>query len=527
TYPASWPMLYLDSSLQALFRISVVEEAKSCTFHSDITDLTMTGVQLSNNFRITRARAAKSTSNYDVASCENQLPPPAPPVGQRKTRKRPAAEDSNTHALNTDASPAKRRAVLGDVTNIYKDEAKVECLARAKTRKVASLGNNGKGRGRAIIQKVDKDVKVAETKKDVIMVPGHGKISDGENVLVAEANPKDSATNEENVPVHIQCKQPTAKTNKEDVAVSANEVLVASLKQHQHLSRDLKNPLKQGTPAVLAKPHEDAGCTSCSKFIDIDSDHCDPQMCTAYATEIYDNLRIIELKRRASPYYIGTVQQEINSNMRGILVDWLVEVAEEYKLVPDTLYLTVSYIDRFLSANVVNRQKLQLLGITCMLVASKYEEICAPHVDEFCYITDNTYSREEVLEMEIDVLNYLRYDLTTPTTKSFLRRFTRAAQTSYKVPSLHLEFMGNYLAELTLIEYDFLRYLPSMIAASAVFVARMTLDPGTCPWSSTLQHYTGYTVSDMRDCIHALHHLQLNRKGCALTAIREKYRNHK
>ncbi|KAH9294446.1 hypothetical protein KI387_040349, partial [Taxus chinensis] len=210
------------------------------------------------------------------------------------------------------------------------------------------------------------------------------------------------------------------------------------------------------------------------------------------------------IKRRASPYYIGTVQQEINSNMRGILVDWLVEVAEEYTLVPDTLYLTVSYIDRFLSANVVNRQKLQLLGITCMLVASqedifttasdvtfrKYEEICAPHVDEFCYITDNTYSREEV-------------------------------------PSLHLEFMGNYLAELTLIEYDFLRYLPSMIAASAVFVARMTLDPGTCPWSSTLQHYTGYTVSDMRDCIHALHHLQLNRKGCALTAIREKYRNHK
>ncbi|KAH9331434.1 hypothetical protein KI387_003542, partial [Taxus chinensis] len=177
-------------------------------------------------------------------------------------------------------------------------------------------------------------------------------------------------------------------------------------------------------------------------------------------------------------------------------------VAEEYMLVPDTLYLTMSYIDKFLSANVVNRQKLQLLGITCMLVAS------CTHFLAFY-----------LLEINVSVLNIF--------CDKWNRHFIRAAQTSYKVPSLHLEFMGNYLAELTLIEYDFICYLPSMIVASAIFVARMTLDPGTCPWSSTLQHYTGYTVSDMRDCIHALHHLQLNRKGCAMIAIREKYRNHK
>lgn len=64
------------------------------------------------------------------------------------------------------------------------------------------------------------------------------------------------------------------------------------------------------------------------------------------------------------------VQKDISANMRGILVDWLVEVAEEYKLLPDTLYLSISYIDRFLSANVINRQKLQLLGVASMLIAS-------------------------------------------------------------------------------------------------------------------------------------------------------------
>ncbi|KAH7296602.1 hypothetical protein KP509_26G030100 [Ceratopteris richardii] len=221
------------------------------------------------------------------------------------------------------------------------------------------------------------------------------------------------------------------------------------------------------------------------------------------------------------------VQHDINANMRGILVDWLVEVAEEYKLVPDTLYLTISYIDRYLSGNLVSRQRLQLLGVACMLIASKYEEICAPHVEEFCYITDNTYNREEVLEMERSVLNHLHFELTGPTTKSFLRRFVRAAQAEQKSPTFQLEFLGNYLAELTLLEYGFLRFLPSMIAGAAVFVARLTLNPAQKPWNSTLQHYSGYKASELRECANAILELQKNTKNCTLPAIREKYRQHK
>ena len=78
----------------------------------------------------------------------------------------------------------------------------------------------------------------------------------------------------------------------------------------------------------------------------------------------------MEVKRRPLPDYIEKVQKDVNANMRGILVDWLVEVAEEYKLLSDTLYLSISYIDRFLSANVLNKQRLQLLGVSSMLVAS-------------------------------------------------------------------------------------------------------------------------------------------------------------
>lgn len=78
----------------------------------------------------------------------------------------------------------------------------------------------------------------------------------------------------------------------------------------------------------------------------------------------------MEVKRRPLPDYIEKIQKDVSVNMRAILVDWLVEVSEEYKLLSDTLYLTINYIDRFLSVNALNRQKLQLLGVSSMLIAS-------------------------------------------------------------------------------------------------------------------------------------------------------------
>lgn len=274
-------------------------------------------------------------------------------------------------------------------------------------------------------------------------------------------------------------------------------------------------------------PSEKSSWSNGLAFEDIDSDHSDPQMCSTYAADIYLHLRMAEIKRRPTTDFMEVMQKDINPSMRGILIDWLVEVGEEYKLVPDTLYLTVSYIDRFLSCNIVTRQRLQLLGVSCMLIAAKYEEICAPQVEEFCYITDNTYQREEVLEMERKVLMELKFELTTPTVKSFLRRFIRAAQATCKAPNLILEFLGNFLAELTLTEYVFLGFLPSMIAASAVYMSKLTLDPSTRPWDVTLQHYTGYKASDLEKCVRLIHDLQRNTKNCTLPAIREKYRNHK
>ncbi|KAL4334648.1 hypothetical protein GQ457_07G022820 [Hibiscus cannabinus] len=264
-----------------------------------------------------------------------------------------------------------------------------------------------------------------------------------------------------------------------------------------------------------------------NEIMDVDDDYTDPQLCATYACDIYKHLKASELKKRPSTDFMETIQKDINPNMRAILIDWLVEVAEEYRLVPDTLHLTVNYIDRYLSGNTMNRQRLQLLGVACMMIAAKYEEICAPQVEEFCYITDNTYFKEEVLEMESSVLNYLKFEMTAPTAKCFLRRFVRAAQGINEVPLMQLECMGNYIAELSLLEYSMLCYAPSLVAASAIFLAKFILVPEKKPWNSTLQHYTLYKPSDLVKCVKDLHRLCCNNDNLTLPAIREKYSQHK
>ncbi|KAK7351103.1 hypothetical protein VNO77_10288 [Canavalia gladiata] len=263
------------------------------------------------------------------------------------------------------------------------------------------------------------------------------------------------------------------------------------------------------------------------KIVNVDNNYSDPQLCASFACDIYKHLRASEAKKRPSTDFMERLQKDINPSMRAILIDWLVEVAEEYRLVPDTLYLTVNYIDRYLSGNVMNRQRLQLLGVASMMIASKYEEICAPQVEEFCYITDNTYFKEEVLQMESAVLNFLKFEMTAPTVKCFLRRFVRAAQGVDEVPSLQLECLTNYIAELSLLEYSMLCYAPSLIAASAIFLAKFILFPSKKPWNTTLQHYTLYRPSDLCVCVKDLHRLCSNCPNSNLPAIREKYSQHK
>ncbi|XP_057504501.1 cyclin-A2-4 isoform X1 [Actinidia eriantha] len=453
--------------------------------------------------RMTRARAAACRASGGI--------PPSKATKQQdqkrvlRTNLKRAALDEENKAPLPAGFQNKRRAALKDVTNVCCSSYR-NCLITAKLPK-----NNGK-----------------EARK------GSANVSRVTPSLAAQMQqlPTDSKTKiaQESVKIELKSSKVECSMNCESniacqtgITVKAHADNPQTRKQNKEVPSQLQNFSKRDNVGLCGK----LMISTNPDITEIDSDHKDSQLCSLYAPDIYSNLSVVELMKRPGTNFMETLQRDITQSMRGILVDWLVEVSEEYKLVPDTLYLTVLLIDLFLSQNYIERQRLQLLGITCMLIASKYEEICAPRVEEFCFITDNTYTRGEVLKMESQVLNYLDFQLSAPTAKSFLRRFLRAAQASYKTPSLELEFLANYLAELTLVDYEFLKFLPSTIAASAVFLARWTLDQSGHPWNATLEHYTNYKASDLKTPVHALQGLQLNTNGCPLNVIRAKYRQDK
>ncbi|XP_015573777.1 cyclin-A2-4 [Ricinus communis] len=454
-----------------------------------------------HNARITRARAAALRASSKVLPLRETRQ-----QGQKRilraNSKRAALDENNTSAIDN----AKRRAVLRDVTNVCCESSYRSCFSAAKIQ--AKNGKQAK-KGQLNVSKV-----IPSRAAEPPRLQADSKIKVLQDSIKTE--PKSEVI--------------SSTTLEKDEHCQLNKVREFGTSNHWVPKPCSRVPSQLCSPANQLEKQSLIGggmISSNPDVKDIDCDHKDPQLCSSYASDIYSNLRVAELVRRTQSTYMETIQRDITQSMRGILIDWLVEVSEEYKLVADTLYLTVYLIDWFLSQNYIERQRLQLLGITCMLIASKYEEICAPRVEEFCFITDNTYTQGEVLKMESLALKYFGFQLFAPTAKTFLRRFLRAAQASYKSPSYELEYLADYLAELTLVDYSFLNFLPSVIAASAVFLARWTLDQTSHPWNPTLEHYTSYKALDIKTTVVALQDLQLNTNVCPLNAIRMKYRQQK
>ncbi|KAF4794753.1 Cyclin-A1 [Turdus rufiventris] len=239
-----------------------------------------------------------------------------------------------------------------------------------------------------------------------------------------------------------------------------------------------------------------------------------------YAEDIHQYLREAEVRFRPKPYYMKK-QPDITTGMRAILVDWLVEVGEEYKLRTETLYLAVNFLDRFLSCMSVLRGKLQLVGTAAILLAAKYEEIYPPDVDEFVYITDDTYTKKQLLRMEHLLLKVLGFDLTAPTINQFLLQYIQRHGICMRT-----ENFARYLAELSLLQTDpLLKYLPSQIAAAAYCLANYTVNRSF--WPETLAAFTGYSLSEIVPCLTDLHKACLDAPHCQLQAIKQKYKHPK
>ncbi|KAJ3448364.1 g2/mitotic-specific cyclin-3-related [Anaeramoeba flamelloides] len=227
----------------------------------------------------------------------------------------------------------------------------------------------------------------------------------------------------------------------------------------------------------------------------------DPLFVTEYSDEIFEYYKEKEQRFRPNAQYLDEKQPRINSKMRGILVDWLSDVCQEYKLHSETLYLAVNYIDRFLSLNCISKKHLQLLGVTALFIAAKYEEVYPPTVKNFSDITEKSVSKKDIFKCEIKIVNALQFDLSPVTPKPFLKRYLRASQADLKTMLL-----ANYFCEIQLIDSSYLAFLSSQIAASSVALAKMivTKKSLTQVWDHNMVYYSKYHQNDLKPCIKKL-----------------------
>lgn len=177
--------------------------------------------------------------------------------------------------------------------------------------------------------------------------------------------------------------------------------------------------------------------------------------------------------------------------MRSVLMDWLVQVHHRFSLLPETLFLCVNYIDRFLSSKIVSLGKLQLVGATAIFIAAKYEEINCPSVQEIVYMVDGGYTVDEILKAERFMLSMLQFELGWPGPMSFLRKISKADDYDLETRTL-----AKYFLEVTIMDERFVGSPPSFLAAGAHCLARLMLRKGTWVRSLALFAIVSFPSTD-------------------------------
>ena len=399
--------------------------------------------------RLTRAKAAALVQD-----------PSAVPVKQIVTKKAPLGV----------SQPARKRAALGDVSNVNKGETIVESKQKAVAKGLVSKAAHPTGITKnvarapstrnALVAK-DTNKKAAELKRTASST-GLGGIAKKRATSAASMSIKETIV--------------------EDEEPSKKKVVVEAKREVVEVHQDIENvpaPVAQAVAKVVEEEVEDLDAE------DVD----DPLMVSEYVHEIFEYLKELEQTTLPNPQYMKH-QEDLEWKMRGILVDWLIEVHTRFHLLPETLFLAVNILDRFLSAKVVQLDRLQLVGVTAMFIASKYEEVLSPHVQNFRHVADDGFTEQEILSAERYVLSALNYDLSYPNPMNFLRRISKADNYDIQTRTL-----AKYLMEISLLDHRFMQYLPSEIAAGAMYLARKILERGA--WDATIAHYAGYNEEEI------------------------------
>ncbi|RDA92299.1 hypothetical protein CP533_3261, partial [Ophiocordyceps camponoti-saundersi (nom. inval.)] len=427
--------------------------------------------------RITRAKAA-------ALSVDELAMPAKGPLQPKKS------------AANANTGAQRKRAALGDVSNT----TKIDVADGKKASSVAAPAKVGLVSKAAHPTGVQKNStrpasRAAPAPKDAVKT--EKRTGSGAGALAAGGPKRKVPSASSAAAAKAKAKEDsTAVEETEPVRKKAHLLTAENLRFVQDENAKAPSP-EADPPAQVDPPAQTVPTKSKRHFSQLDKEDVDdPLMVAEYANEIFEYLHDLEVKSIPNPQYMSH-QDDLEWKTRGILIDWLIEVHTRFHLLPETLFLAVNIIDRFLSEKVVQLDRLQLVGITAMFIASKYEEVLSPHVENFKRIADNGFSEAEILSAERFVLSTLNYDLSYPNPMNFLRRVSKAD--NYDIQS---RTIGKYLVEISLLDHRFMAYRPSHCAAAAMYLARLMLDRGE--WDGTLEHYSGYTEEEIEPAVELM-----------------------
>lgn len=252
-----------------------------------------------------------------------------------------------------------------------------------------------------------------------------------------------------------------------------------------------------------------------------------------------DHLRFLETSNQVDGDYmshqrLGAGQALLTPYRRASAVDWMVEAAWRLGLSNDALFLAVALLDRYLAQQAQpgmgSGAQLTLLAAVCLWVAAKYEHCTVPTLDTFSRgLLRGSFSNDAIIAMEVELLKTVDYRIASVTTaKTFLRRVmhdlgaVEASRGSCVDEMLY--FLTSYLAEVSLLEYSLLSFLPSRVAATAFALAHTLL--GRPVGADALKALTGYRPEDLAEPMWWLHHVHtvLAQAG-SLYAITVKYQS--
>lgn len=267
--------------------------------------------------------------------------------------------------------------------------------------------------------------------------------------------------------------------------------------------------------------------TNRSESVNSNTSNYNIQEVPEYSQSIFLHLKETEFlhpEYYPSPNYMRQ-QNDINDKMRAILYDWLVDVHLKFKLLPETLFLTYNLIDRYLNKKVIPRSKLQLVGVASMLIACKYEEIYAPVVKDFVFITDQAYTGDEIKHMELDILGTLEFNITMPSAYTFVQTYHHFI----KYQDLVMNFTY-FLLELSIVDYNILKHKASLLAAAVLYVSTKLLHKENICFNENIESdleklysMSGFSEEEIKECAKDVCLIYDNSDRSGLKAIKKKF----